>query len=389
MSMQVSKTAGCLACVGFQSQVDRQEDIYLIPLPQGEPMALSRLVPREKNTLRYGVPGFCWDLKFSSDGSKLLFLADEDGESQVETLRQGYITTKGMDLFMADLVHPCIQRIDSFTNLPKAYDGYYDWSKGDQYIAVVRKGELLLIEALGFEKKNRWRHWRLSSQVGRFWLSPDRERIYFESRDFKRLEWVACHPRAKPQALPQLPSGNQVMNVFPHTEGVLVLSHPYMGPVVGYNPPVAKEVWFWRHGDKAFHQVGTVPRGVEIGTLLSHASTPRELLVWKPFTVYDPKRGEWVNKTPQDPHIHIGKWSEKDGGVKWHKLPYQSPTPATTLFVVYQFEQTVPLLLIGDHKANWIQVGLLDVSSLKVEWIRSVAWGNRWAWTSHCVSRNP
>lgn len=385
--MQASKTSGCLACVGLQSQADQQEDIYLIPLPQGEPVALRRLVPREKNALRYGVPGFCWDLKFSSDGSKLLFLADEDGESQVEALRQGYITTKGMDLFVADLVHPRIQRVDPFTNSPKAYDGYYDWSKGDQYIVVVREGELLLIEALEFEK-NRWRHWKLSSQAGRFWFSPDRERIYFESRGFKRLEWVECCPRAKPHPLPLLPPGSQIMKVLPHKEGVLVISHPYIGPIGGYNPPVAKEVWFWRHGDKAFHHAGTLPRGLEIGALLSYSRSPKELLVWKPFTMYDPKRGEWANKTPQDTSIHIGKWSEKDGSIKWNNVFYQSSTPATGVFVVYSFEQTAPLLLIGDHKANWIQVGLLDVLSLDVKWIRSLAWGRLWAWTPHCIFSN-
>lgn len=93
---------GCLVYYAQPAGANKG-DIFLLPLPDGEPVALSQIIPSHKNALRYKTPGFCWDLKFSSLGNRFLFLADEHGESQLEALKQAYLTTEVMRLFAADL----------------------------------------------------------------------------------------------------------------------------------------------------------------------------------------------------------------------------------------------------------------------------------------------
>lgn len=381
--MHNGKITGCLVFWDvLRSGTPVPGDIYLIPLPQDEIIALSQLVPRERNAMRYAVPSFCLDIKFSSDGSRFLFLADEVGESQRKALQQGLITTEGLRLFMADLVHRRIERIKLSSEPSKVYH-QYDWASTDRYIVAVQNAELVLYEY----REGKWRSWLLSDWAGRFWLSPDRERIYFEGRGYRYLKQVECRPRAKPRSLPSIPPGNQIMNVFPQKEGLLILSHPFIGHIVGYNPRMPKKMWCWQEGWKTIEEVGTIPGELEIGPFLPNA---RALLVWKPFTKYDSNRGEWVNINPRRPLIRIGLWSSTNGKIRWTNLPCSSmPTPPTSLSVVYREQQPIPLLLIEDPKANWTQIWGLDVTSLCVERIRHLKWvGRLWTWTpwKPCVS---
>lgn len=371
---------GCIACrAGYEAgATEKEKDIYIVPLPHGDPVGLlGRFIPRVRNALRYQYPGLCGELRFCTRGDRLLFLADEVNEPDLEATRAGYLSTRGMDLWVADLRQKrvwCIQPSFSSTLRREEYSWYYDWAgRADQYVLAKRGQHLLLIEP----SNNTTRYWLLYENIGNFWVSTDRVRVYCEGAG-EHLLVLECTPKPVARSLPPLPRSNRIYTLFPTYKGVIVLTYRITGHEPKEEVPVtsAKTVWEWEEAAKSFRKIGSIPEGVEVSGFSESAGV---LFIWKPFTKY--------NREHEDPAVEVGAWSRRDNKIRWLSVRLGDRLAApTSLVILSDPRKRFALLLLGNPYSDWMEVGVLEPDPLRVAWLRRLWWSSHLAWTPYrCV----
>ncbi len=412
------KVRGCLAYRKYSSDISPRE-IYLLPLPEGNPIALSEWVPIENNALRIkiggtlqGAPGRVGDLLFAPTGDQLLLLADRQTEWEDlvgPTTDADELFYRGLELYLADLRRRFISRLTlgaPFKRQGAIYsqgvvivrhataDQDYStisWTAQGQIVAT-RGGKLLLIDPQAWHRNPNHiaqlnkDFWILTDNAQWHTLTPDLREAYFLNRKGTRLGFVSCERDAKVRWLPPIAQEHgKVETAFPTDMGLMVVT-VVPKEVGGYGP---QTLWAWSRGQTSYRQVGHLPSDVEVGAYLHKRNA---FLVGERLTRYDERVQSFVPRYENRSWFRLGLCSARSGKVQWFRIDHpEESVPATEINLLQIPNQGSLLVVQGSNfhpdeekRQDWAWIGVLDVSTMRVEWVRRFQYNEVWAWSPRC-----
>ncbi len=390
------KTRGCLAYRGYFD--DRSpNDIYLLPLPDSNPIALSEWVPIEKNALRiriggilHGAPGRAHSLKFAPTGDQLLFLGDRQTEWEEiihPRLTIDELMFHRVKLYLADLRRRTISHLDIGGAFKEQDYRTCDWT-AQGLITATRGNTLLMIDPYAWQKdpnhiaQSNKDFWVLTNDAQWHAMTPDRRGAYFLNRRGRRFGYMSCERNAKVRWLPAIPHGHGEARealTFPTDTGLMfaTITPKEAG---GYG---SKTLWAWQRGETSYRQVSRVSSDVAIVSYLHERSAfllSDELT--KYFDIPRFKDRSWVR---------LGLCSARSGKIDWFRVDHpQEAVPATGLQVLQSSHPGSPIVVLTgrDRRKSpqdwWSWIGVLNVRTMLVQWVRRYWYGEVWAWSPRC-----
>ncbi len=387
---------GWLACRGAQWE---QGEVFFVPLPQGEKVALSRWVPRERNPFRvgrhfYGYPGRLHLLRFAPSGRYFLMLADRPTDWEdtfMSHLREAHFSLEGLHLYVADLRERTITRTDLTTyKLMHTHQTYIcaDWTADDRIVAVFN-GNLVL-----WNPQTNSGDSTAADGIRCLWMHPDRRAFFVYNVEKNRFGFVNIRTIRDIVWLPPLPKGHVLIYdgyrlpkyVYPTREGIVFCTVNTSGRRIGspearaawykgeVNPPT---VWFWQFGKRGYSAVGRLPKNMETAGV----ATSKDMLVLvETCERFDKSHGWWVPRfeSGEPSLLRVGCWELKSGRLRQTTIKIPSSI-RPLLSVVTICHPSVPDVLMIFNTKGLAKVGFLNVAKMQMGWVRDLVGDARFA----------
>ncbi len=298
----------------------------------------------------------------------------------------------GMELYLADLRRRSISRL----NLGRAFEekdySTCDWT-AQGLITATRGNTLLMIDPYAWQKdpnhiaQSNEDFWVLTNDAQWHALTPDRRGAYFLNRRGRRFGYVPCERNAKVRWLPAIPQGHGEARealTFPTDTGLMfaTITPKEAG---GYG---SKTLWAWQRGETSYRQVNRVSSSVSV---VAYLREKHAFLLGDELTQYAEGPGI-VPRFKDRSWVRLGLCSVRSGTIQWFRIDHpEESLPATEINLLQIPNQGSLLVVQGSNfhpdeekRREWAWIGVLEVSTMRVEWVRRFQAGLYWDWTPRC-----